>query len=227
MDPRRAHALDVATVDRVACVCGHEGPPGPLCAGCGVAFAAYFCAACKLYDERGVADGYWHCDGCGRCRRGGAANFWHCATCVACLPLASRDGHRCLPRVLDGRCALCFDAMAGSRVPCAALRCGHFMHAPCIDEMLRGGQWRCPQCNKAAVDMAGVWARLDAEVAATPMPAEYDGVRVSVVCADCNTSGDAPFHVVGLRCGACGGYNTARGGALRQPDRAPTPPVAE
>jgi RING finger/CHY zinc finger protein 1 len=209
-DPKKAHVLDRRAVARVRCTgCATEQPPAAACAGCGAAFAAYFCAVCNLYDDGAAERGVWHCAGCGICRAGGADNFFHCDACAACLAVATRGAHRCIGDALRGRCPVCQDDMFASRIPSAPLPCGHMMHRPCIDALLQGGQWRCPQCNRAAVDMRGAWARLDAEVAATPLPAELASKRVVALCSDCNTETVVPFHVVGLKCGGCGSYNTA------------------
>jgi len=46
------------------------------------------------------------------------------------------------------------------------------------------------------------------QVAATPMPPEYANMRVGILCNDCHAKGEVAFHIVGLKCGDCGGYNT-------------------
>ena len=54
------------------------------------------------------------------------------------------------------------------------------------------------------------WEVLDLEVQRTPMPPEYRGQRVAVLCNDCHEESTADFHVIGLKCGECGSYNTRR-----------------
>lgn len=65
------------------------------------------------------------------------------------------------------------------------------------------------------------WRHMDEMVAMTPMPHEYRDFRVDLLCADCHERSSCVFHVVGLKCGACGGYNTARTGNESAPDAAP------
>jgi len=90
------------------------------------------------------------------------------------------------------------------------MRCGHTIHQSCF-EQLRGQQiYKCPLCSKSALDMASVWSHLSAEVDATPMPDEYTGVMVQALCNDCGHVSNTPFHVLGLKCQACGSFNTAR-----------------
>lgn len=58
-------------------------------------------------------------------------------------------------------------------------------------------------------DMGSAWEHLDREVAETPMPAEYSNLYREVLCKDCSKSSKAGFHVVGMKCGECGSYNTS------------------
>lgn len=68
------------------------------------------------------------------------------------------------------------------------------------------------------VDMQDQWRQMDEIVAMTPMPHEYRDFVVDILCADCHESSSCAFHVVGLKCGACGSYNTARTGSEMAPD---------
>ena len=52
------------------------------------------------------------------------------------------------------------------------------------------------------------WAALDREVAATPMPLAYQALYRKILCKDCQASSTAKFHIVGMKCGRCGSYNT-------------------
>ena len=52
------------------------------------------------------------------------------------------------------------------------------------------------------------WAALDREVAATPMPLAYRGLYRKILCKDCHDPTTATFHIVGMKCGSCGSYNT-------------------
>ena len=59
-------------------------------------------------------------------------------------------------------------------------------------------------------DMRQAWGYLDREIANTPMPTEYANTRVQMLCNDCHVQADAAFHALGLKCSACGSYNTRR-----------------
>lgn len=60
------------------------------------------------------------------------------------------------------------------------------------------------------MDMKQLWAYLDSEVIQTPMPKEYENYLVDILCKDCHKESLVKFHVVGLKCDHCGGYNTCR-----------------
>ena len=53
-------------------------------------------------------------------------------------------------------------------------------------------------------------AQMDAELAMTPMPEEYREKRVRVQCNDCSEKMGTAFHILGLKCGGCGSYNTTK-----------------
>ena len=52
----------------------------------------------------------------------------------------------------------------------------------------------------------------------TGAPREYQGLHRAILCKDCLAHTTAPFHIVGMKCQDCGGYNTATdpGGLLRR-----------
>ena len=67
-------------VEKVRCsCCNYVQPVAASCAQCGIDFAEYFCAECKLFTSPG-ASGVFHCAECGICRVGRAENFFHCQT---------------------------------------------------------------------------------------------------------------------------------------------------
>ena len=43
----------------------------------------------------------------------------------------------------------------------------------------------------------GMNARIDAEIASTPMPAEYADKMVTILCNDCNEESTVKFHIFG------------------------------
>lgn len=99
-----------------------------------------------------------------------------------------------------------------SRRTAQAMRCGHFIHSDCFRELRRapGGfsTLRCPVCSVSLTDFEFLWRQLDEEVALTPMPPEYANMMVRILCNDCHAEGETNFHIVGLKCKACGSYNT-------------------
>ncbi len=102
------------------------------------------------------------------------------------------------------------------------LKCGHAIHSQCQEDLLQSGNPRCPICNGSFLDMERQWKYLDEIIARSPMPIEYRNWKVEILCADCHEKSQALFHVDGLKCGACGGYNTTRCGS-EEPPQAPGP----
>jgi RING finger/CHY zinc finger protein 1 len=213
-DPAKRHTLIRTDVREVVCaLCDERQPVAPKCRSCRASFGRYYCALCVFFDDD-LAKGQWHCHDCGICRVGGESNFFHCASCNACLSIALRDGHRCTQDAMKRACPICFEYLFDSVRPISVLpRCGHVLHADCFGRMLASGSVTCPLCMRTAVTphhRDRLWQRLDDAVAATPMPAEYQGVRVPVLCNDCGSRSQVQFHVVGHKCSGCGGYNTRR-----------------
>ena len=109
-------------------------------------------------------------------------------------------------------CPVCMEFLFDSRRTAQAMRCGHFIHSDCFRELRRapGGfsTLRCPVCSVSLTDFEFLWRQLDEEVALTPMPPEYANMMVRILCNDCHAEGETNFHIVGLKCKACGSYNT-------------------
>ncbi|KAF4733546.1 hypothetical protein FOZ63_032115, partial [Perkinsus olseni] len=95
------------------------------------------------------------------------------------------------------------------------LRCGHGIHSTCLRELQRNAPtivqaMRCPLCSKSTQeDMSGIWRVIDEEVARVRMPKEYRTTFVRLHCNDCESiTPKVPFHIMGMKCGNCGSYNT-------------------
>ena len=84
------------------------------------------------------------------------------------------------------------------------------MHRNCLEDYSQHGGFTCPQCLVSIIDMREAWSELDVEIASTPMPGAYAGQVATVLCNDCQGRTTAPFHVIGIKCGNCGSYNTRR-----------------
>ncbi len=48
------------------------------------------------------------------------------------------------------------------------------------------------------------------QILETPLPPSYRDLFARSHCRDCQLTALSPFHVLGLRCSGCGGYNTVR-----------------
>ena len=93
--------------------------------------------------------------------------------------------------------------------------------------MVSAGHYACPICGVSMMNMTDVWKIYDKEISETPMPAEYEDLYANIQCRDCLQPSLTVFHVLGLKCLQCGGYNTVRdkGPLVRQALSTVTPPV--
>jgi len=60
------------------------------------------------------------------------------------------------------------------------------------------------------VDLTSEFQQLDQEIAQTPMPEELQALKMQILCKDCSQKTEATYHFYGLKCSACGSYNTTR-----------------
>lgn len=203
------HELPRSDVTHVVCLlCNTEQPVAKECMACGVTMGEYFCRACVFFDDE--EKGQFHCDECGICRVGGADQFFHCKRCGCCYSVELRDKHTCVERSMHSNCPVCFDYLFDSVKPIQVMRCGHTIHHDCFDQLRRQQIYKCPLCSKSALDMHKVWEQLASDVEATPMPDEYADLMVQALCNDCSSVSSTNFHILGLQCRACGGFNTQR-----------------
>ena len=186
-------------------------PFGVACVACGTQFGRYACTLCRFFDDD-CRKQQFHCEKCGICRVGGRDSFSHCDTCGCCYSNAIAHSHTCVERSTHSNCPVCLQFLFESIRPVSVLGCGHTIHEHCFLSLFAHHQFTCPTCSRSMCDMSGVWARRDAEIAATPMPDEYARVRVKIVCSDCSALAEVPWNVLGMKCPVsdCGSYNTRR-----------------
>lgn len=67
--------------------------------------------------------------------------------------------------------------MHNSQKGISTLRCGHIMHANCLDEFM-SKHIACPICKKSVVDPKDFEEYFDEEMANSPMPEEYRNLKM-------------------------------------------------
>ena len=188
-DWSRKHELDRKRITEVVCaLCETRQPVGSECTSCGVTFGAYSCTLCPFYDDE-LSKQTYHCDECGICRVGGRGNYFHCATCGSCYAANLRNNHVCVERAMHQNCPVCFEFLFESVDPTTVLRCGHTIHSQCLADLERNTSAICPCCpicKKSLGDYSRYWRALDSEVAASPVPEEYQGWEATILCNDCS-----------------------------------------
>lgn len=204
-----AHEMNRHEVKEVVCaVCNNRQPVSQTCSNnkCGIQFAAYFCAVCNFFDDR-IERNYYHCDKCGICRVKGNNDFMHCDNCGMCV--ASLD-HTCNAERFHTDCPICLENLFDSIKPATVLPCGHPIHAHCKLNCFQQNRTSCPLCRKTMLPPDNLQRfndGMDALINQYPIQEE---IMFDVNCNDCEHKGNARFHPYGMKCGGCGGYNTAR-----------------
>ncbi|ESO87512.1 hypothetical protein LOTGIDRAFT_194257 [Lottia gigantea] len=209
-DDNENHELNRRSVEKLKCMkCNTIQKVSRTCTNCDIEFSKYCCNICNLYDDD-ISKKQFHCEFCGLCRLGGRENFFHCKKCDLCLATSLKGNHKCVEKVSHDVCAICRDDLHTSRLKLHVPDCGHLIHYDCYYNLLKSNNYACPTCNESLVDMGDVWKHLDEDLANTEMPEEYKNVILDILCRDCHKTSKAKFHVVGLKCGECGSYNTCR-----------------
>lgn len=176
------------------------------CINCNIKFADYYCAKCNVWTNENI----FHCEDCGICRVGKKEDFIHCINCDGCF----QKKHKCVESSFKTdrktQCPICLEILFESRSKFIILDCGHKIHDECFKNNINKNNYRCPMCKKSAINMINVWQKMKIEKNDTPMPEEYFGVQVKILCLDCNKECLTDFHVVGLECLLCNSFNTQR-----------------
>ncbi|GFH12102.1 uncharacterized protein HaLaN_07730, partial [Haematococcus lacustris] len=212
-DPKKRHVLDRSAVKEVMCaLCSSVQPVGSHCSSCGISFGLYSCLQCNFFDDD-ITKQQFHCDKCGICRVGGRENYFHCDTCNCCYAMLLRSTHRCIENSMHHNCPVCFEYLFDSVKPISVMPCGHTIHQDCLRSLADHRSYVCPMCSKCYMNgdsKQQLWDKMDQEVRETLMPEEYRNYQVNILCNDCGNRNTTLFHVVGLKCSGCGGYNTRR-----------------
>ena len=206
MDPDADnHKIDRYKITEVVCmICEKRQPKSQYCISCNTCFGAHYCAKCNLWDDEDR--GLNHCDKCGNCRVYGkeGEKYYHCDVCGVCR----RDGDHICINITEATCPICMESIKEG-VSINQLRCGHWLHTECLESYMETSL-RCPICLKSMCELPLTNLILDAEVSLTPMPDELTHIKIKVLCNDCHEKSEVNFHIVGLKCSACGSYNTRR-----------------
>jgi RING finger/CHY zinc finger protein 1 len=202
------HTMNRHDIEKIICVvCDMVQPVSGKCVECDQLFAEYFCDKCNLFDNNGLVKQIFHCDKCTICRIGGSDNFFHCADCSTCINVLMKDTHKC-QNIVDEMCPICSEDLFSSRNSFMQLKCGHWIHNNCCNDMIRHNNLTCPLCLKMFVDSTTMNTFLDNRIKETPMIDEYQDKIVNILCNECLESNDVLFHFYGLKCPDCGSYNT-------------------
>ncbi|KAJ9531488.1 hypothetical protein QJQ45_021953 [Haematococcus lacustris] len=226
-DPKKRHVLDRSAVKEVMCAVSYCAP---VCSQWGaIARHVVYHLACTpasnatslMTTSPSSSSSEFmllltcmrSCDKCGICRVGGRENYFHCDTCNCCYAMLLRSTHRCIENSMHHNCPVCFEYLFDSVKPISVMPCGHTIHQDCLRSLADHRSYVCPMCSKCYMNgdsKQQLWDKMDQEVRETLMPEEYRNYQVNILCNDCGNRNTTLFHVVGLKCSGCGGYNTRR-----------------
>lgn len=185
------HQLNRKKTQNMLCmICQTPQPAAEVCSACGEYSAWYYCPKCKLWDNDSNKRIY-HCDDCGICRLGEGIgrDFVHCKRCNVCISISTSAAHPCVERATEGDCPLCLVRLFESQTPVVSLPCGHYMHGECYKDLM-AVTYKCPVCNKSAVNMELQWRKLDDEIDRQPMPEDDEELEELIPVA----SRDGPIE---------------------------------
>ena len=206
-DEAESHPLRRHDVTHVRCrSCKTIQSASNQCLMCGIKFGHYYCDTCHLW-ELGKNPIY-HCDKCGICRKGKKEDYQHCDQCGLCYRKSVFESHKCLQNCIRTNCPVCNEYMFDTRQEIMILKCGHSMHAKCLQDYSKH-DYRCPLCKKSLVDMKEQWRHLDAMSCMEQLPEDFKKKRLVISCNDCEKRSDISFSFEFRKCKHCKGYNTA------------------
>lgn len=205
IDEKVKHKIDRFKISEIICNnCDKKQSVKQYCENCNTCFSLYYCDICHLFDD--IDKEQYHCDKCGFCRIG-KGNFVHCDKCNICVAKDNKD-HKCID-IMESLCPICMEDMFRSVNGIIQMKCGHYIHRKCFYEMLESS-YKCPTCSSSIINTEHMNQFLDNEISLTPMPEDYKDMMVKILCNDCHNEGEVKFHVIGLKCQSCGGFNTRK-----------------
>lgn len=188
--------------------CGLQQSIQSHCLSCQTSFGKYFCLDCKIFDD--AEKGQFHCSDCGLCRLGGSSNFFHCKKCAMCLPISLKNDHTCVENVSRCACPVCQEDLHTSKEPCQIPPCHHLIHKSCFDQLIQNCHFYCPTCSKSLLNLQPLWEAMKVQIDQFPMQGKMKDVIVNIICRDCTKPCQTIYHVIGLQCLNCLGFNTIR-----------------
>ena len=141
-------------------ICDFEQSVDKICKNCNSIMGEYYCNICKLWSSDKEKDIY-HCDDCGICRVGKRDSFFHCNTCQSCISSELKNNHKCLEKSLHVNCSICNEFLFTSVKNVSILKCGHYIHAECLENYIKQDNYQCPVCKKSIIDMKNYWNMID------------------------------------------------------------------
>jgi DNA-directed RNA polymerase subunit RPC12/RpoP len=202
------HYLESNNIHYVLCIkCNHKQSFGKKCEKCKTVFAQYICIKCKLLNNKGSWNDYYHCDHCKCCYNGNKDYYKHCDNCNICISSTDIATHTCRKNndwSINTLCTICQDSIRSQMS--VIMLCGHVIHRDCFTELIKT-TYKCPECSKSITDTAKIFATMKREIDQTPLHEELQK-DAKIKCNDCNDKNIVKFHYIGNQCPKCKSFNT-------------------
>ena len=191
-------------VKRIRCIeCNEDQVPSNKCIKCEISFSENFCEKCNLWTD----DKITHCDKCGICRKGD--KLYHCDICDMCWPNETHPCNNKSNSRLD-KCPICLDILFTSTKSATILKCGHQMHADCLNNYVKTN-YNCPICKKSLFDMTQHWNMLRQHKQNIQIPEDLKNLKLKISCYDCEKENEIDYFIDGLlECPECNSFNTQK-----------------
>jgi RING finger/CHY zinc finger protein 1 len=200
------HKINRYDIKEIICTnCNEQQKVKQYCEFCYACFGLYYCDICHLFDD--IDKGQYHCVQCGLCRVN-KNDFKHCDKCDMCVNKDCYETHKCLSSK-ESLCPICMTDIFNSTTEISQMKCGHYIHKKCFYGLLEN-TYKCPICFTSIVDTSELNKIIDQEIEITLMPEEYKDMKIKILCNDCHKESETNFHIVGLKCTHCAGYNTRK-----------------
>jgi RING finger and CHY zinc finger domain-containing protein 1 len=196
------HSIDRYSIKTVQCVkCNTIQEKSNQCNSCGDKFSNYYCNQCNLWCETVC----YHCELCNICYKFTPDERFHCDICNLCFQ--NEPPHVCSQKKVnkDQECCICLEALYYQVSPPTMLKCQHWVHSNCLQNLLKSGKYQCPLCKKTMMDMD--WSGFKEIIKMIPI-SEEETKTVEIFCNDCLIKTTCNYHPLGMECGQCQGYNT-------------------
>lgn len=197
MERNSCAQADIKISEITCSECDGTQEPGLNCIRCQIQFSSSYCKLCQIWTSKEIT----HCDSCGICRVGLKENLYHCNTCGTCFNLINPETNESIEHICigqtsllgtissekqnqkidwkEGVCVICMENTFDSQISSFPLKCNHFIHSECFNQMVQQGSYKCPCCKKSICDMSAQWNYQRQMIKSHPLPKDLIPINLN------------------------------------------------